>query len=232
MSTLDELGILLADLPVYFANGLLVILYALAANFPALLSLACACGCYRWFDQSAHAKASFVPRRGPVDNSAVSLLLPVLPMSALLTALALGVWLVAQWLIREPVPWIGASMWLVGLAGVGLAPNHQRENTLWFVKTGLILYSLAVITSRIYLSYTAQLTPEQWAGLIGSTESAAAVIANTRSSVTTVVLWALWLVIPLGYGSLLVQQLLVNPRSSLSPGGDVRAFLRHTQSRR
>ncbi len=153
-------------------------------------------------------------------------------MSALLTGIALALWLLAQFLIHEPVPWIGAGMWLVGLAGIFLAPDHQRENTLWFVKTGLILYSLAVIASRIYLSYTAQLTPEQWAGLIGSTDSAAAVIANTRSSVTTVVLWALWLVIPLGFGSLLLQQLLVNPRSPLSPRGDVRAFLRHTQSRR
>ncbi len=231
MSTLDGLGMLLADLPVYFANGLLVIVYQLAANFPSLVSLGSAYGCFHWFDLPAQAKAGFVPRRGAMDNLS-SASLPILPMSALLTGIALGLWLLAQFLIREPVPWIGAGMWLVGLAGIFLAPDHQRENTLWFVKTGLILYSLAVIASRIYLSYTAQLTPEQWAGLIGSTDSAAAVIANTRSSVTTVVLWALWLVIPLGFGSLLLQQLLVNPRSALSPRGDVRAFLRHTQSRR
>ncbi len=231
MSTLDELGILLADLPVYFANGLLVIVYVLAAHLPALVSLCCAYGCLRWFDLPTQAKAGFMPRRGSIDNGQ-SVSLPILPVSALLTGIALVLWLLAQFLIHEPVPWIGAGMWLVGLAGIFLAPDHQRENTLWFVKTGLILYSLAVIASRIYLSYTAQLTPEQWAGLIGSTDSAATVIANTRSSVTTVVLWALWLVIPLGFGSLLLQQLLVNPRSALSPRGDVRAFLRHTQSRR
>lgn len=231
MSTLDGLGILLADLPLYFANGLLVIAYLLAANMPAIVSLVCAYGCLCWFDLPTQAKAGYMPRRGSIDSNP-SLSIPVLPVSALLTGIALALWLLAQFLIHEPVPWIGAGMWLVGLAGIFLAPDHQRENTLWFVKTGLILYSLAVIASRIYLSYTAQLTPEQWAGLIGSTDSAAAVIANTRSSVTTVVLWALWLVIPLGFGSLLLQQLLVNPRSALSPRGDVRAFLRHTQSRR
>lgn len=231
MSTLDGLGILLSDLPVYFANGLLVIAYLLAAHLPALVSLSCAYGCLLWFDLPTQAKAGFMPRRGNMESNH-SLSLPVLPVSGLLTGIAIALWLLAQFLIHEPVPWIGAGMWLVGLAGILLVPDHQRENTLWFVKTGLILYSLAVIASRIYLSYTAQLTPEQWAGLIGSTDSAAAVIANTRSSVTTVVLWALWLVIPLGFGSLLLQQLLVNPRSALSPRGDVRAFLRHTQSRR
>jgi hypothetical protein len=113
-----------------------------------------------------------------------------------------------------------------------MAEGHQRDNTLWFVKSGLILYSLAVIASRVYLHYTAQLSPEQWAGLLGSTETAAVVIANTRSNVTTIVLWAIWLIIPLGYFSMLIQQLLVMPRSLLSPRANAQQTMHNTFNRR
>jgi hypothetical protein len=88
---------------------------------------------------------------------------------------------------------------------------------LWNVKSGIAIYALAVIGSRLYLAYTAQLSADQWAALIGSTESAAAVIANTRGNVTTIILWALWLVIPLGYFAMLLQQVLINPVSLVNP---------------
>ena len=42
MTVLDQLGVLLTDLPIYLANGVLVILYWLAAHSAALVSLACA----------------------------------------------------------------------------------------------------------------------------------------------------------------------------------------------
>ena len=42
MTNLDQLGVLLTDLPIYLANGVLVILYWLAAHSAALVSLACA----------------------------------------------------------------------------------------------------------------------------------------------------------------------------------------------
>jgi len=231
MNSLDQLGILIADLPVYLANGLLILLYAALGNFAAILSAGCA-GVIGWrFDQPARQAAGFVPLRmnggsSPAPSNRAA------PLGLWMTGAAFGLWLLAQTLIREPVAWIGAGMWGVGLVATTLAEGHQRDNTLWFVKSGLILYSLAVIASRIYLNYTAQLSPEQWAGLLGSTDTAAAVIANTRSNVTTIVLWAVWLVIPLGYFSMLIQQLLVMPRSLLSPQGDVRRTMRDTLSRR
>ena len=231
MNSLDQLGILLADLPVYLANGLLILLYAILGNFAALISAGCA-GLIGWrFDQPARQAAGFVPLR---TNGVASSELPyrAAPLGLILTGSAFGLWLLAQALIREPVAWIGAGMWALGLVAVLLSEGHQRENTLWFIKSGVILYSLAVIASRIYLNYTAQLSPEQWAGLLGSTDTAAAVIANTRSNVTTIVLWAVWLVIPLGYFSMLIQQLLVMPRSLLTPHGDVRRTMRDTLSRR
>ncbi len=231
MNSLDQFGILLADLPVYLANGLLILLYAVLDNFAALVSVACA-GVIGWrFDQPARQAAGFVPQRAN-GFSSTGFANRAAPLGIILTGSAFGLWLLAQALIREPVAWIGAGMWVLGLVAATLAEGHQRDNTLWFIKSGVILYSLAVIASRIYLNYTAQLSPEQWAGLLGSTDTAAAVIANTRSNVTTIVLWAVWLVIPLGYFSMLIQQLLVMPRSLLTPHGDARRTMRETLSRR
>lgn len=231
MNSLDQLGILLADLPVYLANGLLLLLYAILGNFAAIISAGCA-GLIGWrFDQPAREAAGFIPLRtnGMAGGKAPE---RAAPLGWIMTGAAFTLWLLAQALIREPVAWIGAGMWGLGLLAVMLSEGHQRDNTLWFIKSGVILYSLAVIASRIYLNYTAQLSPEQWAGLLGSTDTAAAVIANTRSNVTTIVLWAVWLVIPLGYFSMLIQQLLVMPRTLLAPHGDARRSLRDTLSRR
>jgi len=93
------------------------------------------------------------------------------------------------------------------------------------------VYGLLVLGSRIYLAYANQLLPEQWAGIIGSAASAASVIANTKGNVTTIVLWALWLVAPLGYFSLLVQQLFVNPMSLVSPLAGAQDVLKRIRER-
>jgi hypothetical protein len=107
-------------------------------------------------------------------------------------------------------------MWLAGTIIV-LLVRMQEHTLLWNVKSGISIYALAVIGSRLYLAYTAQLSADQWAALIGTSESAASVIANTRGNVTTIILWALWLVIPLGYFAMLLQQVLINPMSLVNP---------------
>jgi len=130
--------------------------------------------------------------------------------------LVLLFWLGAQWGMGAPVPWLGAAMWLVGLVAV-LAVPAQRFNLSWMVKTGLMIYALAVIGSRLYLNYTTHLTPEQWASMLGSTKTAAQVLASTRANVNTIALWGLWLVVPLGYFSMLVQQVFMHPMSITNP---------------
>ena len=215
MNDLNQLGAFLMDLPVYLANGILVIGYGLAAHAPALLSLGCALTLAFLPDVEVQRQAGFRARRdgrGETESSSG----PVPRTAQVMTAIVLLAWLAAQWDMGEPVPWIGAVMWAAGLTAV-LALANQRFNLLWYVKSGIALYALAVIGSRLYLSTAAHLTPEQWAALIGSSESAAAVIASTRSSVTTILLWALWLVVPLGYFSMLVQQIFINPMSIVSP---------------
>jgi len=215
MNELDRIGLLLTDLPVYLANGALVILYWLIARMPALTSLVCAL-LMAWLpDAEIQQRAGFRPRRSERGSAGDSS--GKMPRTAqVMTGMVLAAWIIAQWDMGAPVPWIGAAMWVAGLAAI-LALSAQRFNLLWYVKAGIAMYALAVIGSRIYLGYTAGLTPEQWATLIGSSESAAVVIANTRSNVTTILLWALWLIVPLGYFSMLVQQIFINPMSMVNP---------------
>ncbi len=226
MTFLDQLGVLLTDLPIYLANGVLVILYWLAVHSAALVSVACALIIIILPDAQIQARAGYRPsRREEVPSVGVT------PRTAqIMTGIVLVAWLIAQWDMGAPVPWIGAVMWAAGLIAV-LALSSQRFNLLWYFKAGIAMYSLTVIGSRIYLGYTSHLTAEQWAVLVGSSESATTLIASTRGNVTTILLWALWLVVPLGYFSMLVQQVFINPMSIVSPLASVQDMLRALRMR-
>ncbi len=226
MTILNQLGILITDLPVYLANGVLVILYGLAAHSAALVSLACALVIVLLPDAQAQAQAGSRPGRHE-DNASFG---PTPRTAQIMTGIVLAAWLVAQWDMGSPVPWIGTVMWITGLAAV-LTLAVQRQPLLWYVKAGIAMYALAVIGSRIYLGYTSHLTAEQWAALIGSSDSAATVIASTRGNVTTILLWALWLIVPLGYFSMLVQQIFINPMSIVSPLAGAQDMLRSLRVR-
>jgi len=58
------------------------------------------------------------------------------------------------------------------------------------------------------------------------------VIANTRGNVTTIILWALWLVIPLGYFAMLLQQVLINPMSLVNPLAGASELINRYRTRR
>lgn len=216
----------LAALPMYLLNGVLVVAYWLGGCAPALVSLLGAALIYFLVDQSIQSRASFRPGRGGRELSS-----PDPHTAQWLTVIVLALWLVSQWGMGAPVPWIGAAMWLFGAVLV-LVVHTQELTTLWNVKSGLAVYALAVIGSRLYLTYTAQLTPEQWSALIGSTDSAATVIASTRGNVTTIILWALWLVIPLGYFAMLLQQLFINPISLSTPLASAQELIERYRVRR
>ena len=204
-------GNFLSALPTYLLNGILASFYWVEGSGAALVSILSASAMIWIVDPRVQSRAAFRPSRG--DRQAQTLE----PRTAQgMTIIVVVLWILSQWGMGQPVPWIGAAMWVVG-AGILLFLRTQEFNLLWSVKTGIAIYALAVIGSRLYLAYTAQLSPEQWAALIGSTESAATVIASTRSNVTTIILWALWLVIPLGYFAMLLQQTLINPASLVNP---------------
>ena len=241
-----NLAMVLMDLLVYVTNGGLALLYLIAENLPAIVSLASAAFMFLVLDSEVQRRAGFRPLRGgplgqaglPDHRGMFSAVLgeersagPQPRTAQVLTTIVAGLWFGAQAGMAAPVPWIGAAMWLFGVLVLLVMPNHQRFNQLWFVKTGLAVYGLLVVGSRIYLAYANQLSPQQWAGIIGSAESAASVIANTQGNVTTIVLWALWLVAPLGYFSLLVQQLFVNPMSLVSPLAGAQEVLKRIRER-
>jgi hypothetical protein len=219
-------GDFLAALPTYLLNGILVTVYGLIDNAPALLSAGCAALIVQFADRNIQNRAAFRPGRGGREVVA-----PDPHTAQWMTGIILVLWLISQWGMGAPVPWIGAAMWIFGMVAL-LIIRAQEPTILWNVKSGIAIYALAVIGSRLYLAYTAQLSAEQWAALIGSAESAASVISNTRGNVTTIILWALWLVIPLGYFAMLLQQLLLNPMSLANPLVGVNELIERYRVRR
>jgi len=219
-------GDFLTALPTYLLNGVLATVYWLGESGAALVSILCAGLIIRFVDQRVQSRAAFRPGRSGSEAAT-----PVLYTTQITTAIILVMWVISQWGMGAPVPWLGAAMWLTGTIIVLLV--HMQEHTLlWNMKSGIAIYSLAVIGSRLYLAYTAQLSADQWAALIGTSESAAAVIANTRGNVTTIILWALWLVIPLGYFAMLLQQVLINPMSLVNPLAGASELINRYRTRR
>ena len=219
-------GDFLAALPTYLLNGVLATVYWLGESGAALVSILCAGLIIRFVDQRVQSRAAFRPGRSGREAATSDLY-----TAQITTAIILVMWVISQWGMGAPVPWLGAAMWLTGTIIVLLV--HMQEHTLlWNMKSGIAIYSLAVIGSRLYLAYTAQLSADQWAALIGTSESAAAVIANTRGNVTTIILWALWLVIPLGYFAMLLQQVLINPMSLVNPLAGASELINRYRTRR
>jgi hypothetical protein len=219
-------GNFLSALPAYLLNGVLATVYWLAEVGAALVSILCACLIMRLVDRRVQSRAAFRPGRSGREAST-----PDLYTAQIITAIVLVMWVISQWGMGAPVPWLGAAMWLTG-SSIVLVVHMQEHTLLWNMKSGIAIYSLAIIGSRLYLAYTAQLSADQWAALIGTTESATAVIANTRGNVTTIILWALWLVIPLGYFAMLLQQVLINPMSLVNPLSGASELIRRYRTRR
>jgi hypothetical protein len=209
--TFDQFNLFLLDLPIYAANGLLWLVYTLVGSLAALVALGSAAVLALVVDTVVQQLAGARPLRQGRGET-----LPVVHTAQILTGLVLALWLGAQWGMGAPVPWIGAAMWLTGLLAILISPA-QRFNLLHFVKSGIAVYALAVIGSRVYLGMASQVSPDQWVGLIGTAQGAANVVASTRGNVTTIITWGLWLVIPLGYFSMLVQKLFLNPISLINP---------------
>ena len=219
-------GDFLAALPTYLLNGVLATVYWLGESGAALVSILCAGLIIRFVDQRVQSRAAFRPGRSGREAAT-----PDLYTAQITTAIILVLWVISQWGMGAPVPWLGAAMWIAGT--IILLLVHMQEHTLlWNMKSGIASYSLAVIGSRLYLAYTAQLSADQWAALIGTSESASAVIANTRGNVTTIILWALWLVIPLGYFAMLLQQVLINPMSLVNPLAGASELINRYRTRR
>jgi hypothetical protein len=104
-------------------------------------------------------------------------------------------------------------------AGVGAVAvdKFNPDGLRWRVVGGLALYAVAALAWTGYMAYTANLSPAQWAATLAEGE-AASVLAQGRSLLNTIGTWGVWIVIPLGYFSLLIQNLIVHPPLPASPG--------------
>ena len=219
-------GDFLIALPTYFLNGFLATVYWIAESGAAWLSILCVVLIICFVDRRIQERANFRPGRNGREAGTEQVY-----TAQITTGITGMIWVISQWGMGAPVPWLGAAMWISGT--ILLLLVHLQENTLlWNVKSGILIYALAVLGSRLYLAYTANLTAEQWSALIGSAKSASQVITNTRGNVTTIILWALWLVIPLGYFVMLFQQVLINPLSLTNPLTGANELIRRYRNRR
>jgi hypothetical protein len=123
--------------------------------------------------------------------------------------------------VPPPLPLIVLAMAWAGVAAITL--DRFNPNTLrWRVIGGLALYAVAALAWTGYSAYVAHLSPEQWAGALASDE-AASTIAQGRSFLSTISVWGLWIIVPLGYFSLLLQGLFVHPPLQASPAEVIHA---------
>lgn len=225
MDIFDLINSIITDAPLYLINGFLLLLYLVGGSFPAIVSIISAGGIALTFDaevQNLASSRSLRPGRGEMQVGGNT--------SQILTGIALVMWLAAQFGMGAPVPWIGAAMWMAGFVGISIVPT-QRFAMLNMVRVGAVTYALTVGISRIYLLYAALVTPDQWAALVGSADAAANIIASTRGNTTTIIVWALWLIVPLGFFSMLVQQVFMNPISLTAPMATPQAVMRMLRSR-
>jgi len=115
-----------------------------------------------------------------------------------------------------PVPLIMAVMALAGALAVW-RDTFNPENLRWRLTGGLALYALAALGYLAYSRYLDGVDAMTWAKTLGGQGQAAAALAQGRAFVNTLATWGLWLIIPLGFFSLLAQSMFVHPPGPQQP---------------
>jgi hypothetical protein len=126
-----------------------------------------------------------------------------------------GLALLASVLVPPPIPLIVLAMAWAG-AGAVKMDKFNPDSLRWRVIGGLALYAVAALGWTAYSAYVAGLSAEQWGALFAADE-AAATIAQGRSFLNTISVWGLWIIVPLGYFSLLLQGIFVHAPLAASP---------------
>ena len=136
----------------------------------------------------------------------------------------------AAFAAEAPAPMLLAVMTSAGLAAV-YADRFNPDGLRWRVAGGLALYAAAALAAQLYRAYLNTLDALAWAQALGGQGEAAAALAQGRAFVDTLATWGLWLILPLGYLSLLVQGLLVHPPLPATPEQVIRAVRTRGQER-
>ncbi len=117
---------------------------------------------------------------------------------------------VAAGIAMPPVPVLIACMSICGAVAVKL-DRFNPDALRWRVAGGLALYALASLGYLAYHQYLGVLDAEAWARQLGGHSEARHTLQQGRAFLDTLATWGLWLIIPLGFLSLLAQGLLVHP---------------------
>ena len=126
-----------------------------------------------------------------------------------------GLSLLASLLVPPPIPLITLVMAWAGAAAIKV-DRFNPDSLRWRVVGGLALYAVAALGWTAYSAYVANLSAEQWGALFAADE-AAATIAQGRSFLSTISVWGLWIIVPMGYFSLLLQGVFVHAPLAASP---------------
>jgi len=220
-------GSLLVTIGIIFLNGILAIVYWAGSSVPIFLSLAAAALFLFVFDPIAQSEAAVTPTRyGRTPDLRQEMPRTMQGLTAVTTLL----WLMGAMLFPNPVPWIGAAMWLGGIVAVLTMPD-RRAGLMWNTKGLILAYALVLIGFRLLSGQMAGAAPQEWAGTLGSVGEAQAIIARNRSLVQTIGVYATWYGVPFVYFSFLVQTFLANPLSVVSPFGSAADLVREIRTR-
>jgi hypothetical protein len=122
----------------------------------------------------------------------------------------------AALLAPAPVPILLAVMSLAG-AGAVASEHFNPDGLRWRVAGGMALYAAAALAYLGYGRYLSGLDAAAWAEALGGQDEAQAALAQGRAFVNTLATWGLWLILPLGYLSLVLQGVLIHPPSAGRP---------------
>jgi hypothetical protein len=179
----------LMHLLIYEVNGFLALAYVLWERIAAIFTAA--------------AMSYLILGAPPAQRTCIT-------VTAMLAALA-------ALFSPPPVPLIMAVMALAGAVAVW-RDTFNPENLRWRITGGLALYALAALGYLAYSRYLDGVDAMTWAKTLGGEGQAAAALAQGRAFINTLATWGLWLIIPLGFFSLLAQSLFIHPPGPQEPG--------------
>jgi hypothetical protein len=180
--TVTEFASFVQNLLLYTTNGTLVTLYLAWEHATALVTLAC----FLWFLRGApEGQRTWMAGAG-------------------------GLAVIAALFAPAPVPVLLTAMTGVGAGAVAL-DRFQPDSLRWRVVGILALYAAGALGYLGYSRYLEGVDAAAWAEAIGGQEQAQSTLAQGRAFLNTLATWGLWLILPLGYLSLLAQGLLAHP---------------------
>jgi hypothetical protein len=217
----------LLAIPVWWINGVLAMLYWSIGHLAEIISILAGIAILLGIDPLVQKRASERPRRhnrGGVQTASLN--------AQYFTLATILAWILVSLSSRFPVPLIGACLWWIGLLGI-LAVPEERFNQLWWAKTGVLIYSGMVLMLRFGLIVLNQVSPADWAAVVGSRADAQVVLTSTRGNIATIGMLFVFVIYPLGYTGLLLNRFLRNPKPLYNIGleaGEVIQRLRTRQT--